>query len=249
MPEIESWMIYATLAFLAAGTVKGTLGIGLPIAAVGLMTLFIDARLAVSLMVFPIMFTNIWQMYRAGDVAGTVRKYWLFAVVLMVSMIVTTSYTAQLSTGLLVGAVGVVIILFSLMNLAFKPPPLPDKYERVGQVTGGVISGIMGGLTAIWSPAVAAYLIARAADKDEFIRTTGFLFFIGSLPLCVGFWQNGMLTGPIAMVSAGMIIPTVAGFSIGEVLRRMLKPERFKILVLVFFLLIGFNLVRRAFMG
>ena len=73
-----------------------------------------------------------------------------------------------------------------------------------------------------------------------------FLFFVGSLPLCIGFWQNGMLTGPIALVSAGMIIPTLVGFSLGEVIRRNLHPERFKTLVLVFFLLIGLNLVRKA---
>jgi uncharacterized membrane protein YfcA len=210
------------------------------------MAQFIEPRLTLSLMVFPIMFTNIWQIYRAGQFTQSIRKYWLFAIILVVSMMVTTMYTARVSAGLLIALVGIVVILFALMNLAFKPPRIPPKYARPSQVVGGLLAGIMGGFTAVWSPPVAAFLIANGVEKDEFIRATGFLFFVGSLPLCIGFWQNGMLTGPIALVSAGMIIPTLVGFSLGEVIRRYLHPERFKTLVLVFFLLIGLNLVRKA---
>ncbi|MDA0349155.1 MAG: sulfite exporter TauE/SafE family protein [Verrucomicrobia bacterium] len=237
------------MAFLAAGVIKGTLGVGLPIAAVGLMTQFIDPRLAISLVVFPIMFSNIWQMFRAGEIKNTVIKYWIFAFVLAISLLVTTFYTARVAADVLVAFVGVVIILFSLMNLISTPPSIPEKVDRPSQLIGGLIAGVMGGFTAIWSPPIAAYLIARNTDKDEFVRATGFLFLIGSIPLSVGFWQNGLMTGPVAMVSAGMIIPTIAGFSIGEIIRRKLNPDRFKKLVLIFFLLIGLNLIRKAIAG
>ena len=246
---MEAWIIIAIAAFLAAGTVKGTLGIGMPIAAVGLMAQFIEPRLTITLMVFPIMFSNVWQIYRAGKFADSIRKYWLFAVVLVVVLTITTFYTGRVSANLLTGFAGIVVILFSLMNLVFKPPPLEARFERPGQIIGGLLAGIMGGLTAIWSPPIMAFLIARNVEKDEFIRATGFLFFVGSLPLCVGFWQNGMLTGPIALVSMGMILPTIAGFSLGEVIRRRLHPERFKAVVLVFFLLMGINLLRKAVTG
>jgi uncharacterized membrane protein YfcA len=237
------------LAFLAAGVIKGTLGVGLPIAAVGLMTQFIDPRLAISLVVFPIMFSNIWQIYRAGEIKKTVMKYWMFAVVLAISLMITTSYTAKVATDFLVAFVGVVIILFSLMNLMSTPPSIPEKFDRPGQLIAGLTAGVMGGFTAIWSPPIAAYLIARNTNKDGFVRATGFLFLVGSIPLCLGFWQNGLMTGPVALVSTGMIIPTLAGFSVGEIIRRKLKPDRFKRLVLFFFLLIGLNLIRKAVYG
>jgi uncharacterized membrane protein YfcA len=86
-------------------------------------------------------------------------------------------------------------------------------------------------------------------EKDEFVGSTGFLFLVGSLPLCVGYWNNGMLTGPVALISASMILPTLAGFTVGEVLRKRIDARRFKTLVLVFFLLIGINLVRRSLFG
>ena len=243
---METWILIASCCFFVAGISKGTLGVGLPIAAVGLMTLFIDARLAVSLMVFPIMLTNVWQVYRSGNIANIARDNWLFAVVLLFALLTTTFFTTRVSADVLVMLVGFVIILFSLVNLTFRVPPIPNRHDRLAQCLGGVAAGIVGGFTAIWSPPVAAYLIARGVEKDEFVGSTGFLFFVGSLPLCLGFWHNGMLTGPVALVSLGMIIPTLAGFTVGEVIRRRIDARRFKTILLVFFLLIGFNLVRRA---
>ncbi len=246
---METWILIASCCFFVAGISKGTLGVGLPIAAVGLMTLFIDARLAVTLMVFPIMLTNVWQVYRSGNAGAIARKNIRFAVVLLLSLWITTFFTTRVSADILVALVGFVIILFSLVNLVIQVPPIPDRFDKAGQTIGGILAGITGGFTAIWSPPVAAYLIAKGVEKDEFVGSTGFLFIVGSIPLCIGFWQNGMLTGPIAMVSMGMLIPTLAGFTVGELIRSRIDARRFKTLVLIFFFLIGLNLVRRSVFG
>ena len=47
--KIESWIIIAIVAFVAAGSVKGILGIGLPVTAIGLMAQFVDPATAISL--------------------------------------------------------------------------------------------------------------------------------------------------------------------------------------------------------
>ena len=228
---------------------KGTLGIGLPIAAIGAMTLFIDPRVAISLMVFPIMVTNLWQCYRAGEVRATVVKYKWFALILLVCLFGTTYFTARISAQWLLAWVGIIIVLFALMNLSFRPPPIPDRFDGIAQWIFAVFAGVLGGLTAIWSPPIAIYLMARDVDKETFVRVTGFLFVIGSLPLCIGFYQNGLLTGQLAVVSMAMIIPSLIGFSIGEVIRRNLNAQRFRQLVLFGFVLIGLNLIRKAVVG
>ena len=242
-------MLIATACFLLSGIIKGTVGVGLPIAAVGLMVLFIGPRLAMSLMVFPIMFANIWQTFSGGTIKRVYKKYLLFAVILAVSLYVTTSFTPGIAPDTLVLFVGIVIIIFALMNLMFNPPPMPVRFHRPAAVVASLCAGIMGGLTAIWSPPIAAYMIATNTEKDEFVCATGMLFLVGSVPLCIGFWNNGLMTGPTALVSAAMIIPTLIGFAIGEAIRRRLNPDRFKKVVLVVFFLIGINLIRRVVFG
>ncbi len=197
-------------------------------------------------MVFPILFANTWQFFRARERLKIAQQHWFFAFTLLISLSTATFFTSRISTSALVIFVGIVIILFSLTNLIFNPPPISDRLDRACQGLFGVISGITGGLTAIWSPAIAIYLIGRGKEKDDFVGISGFLFLVGSIPLCIGFWQNGMLTGQTALLSMGMMIPTLIGFSIGEYIRQRMDAKRFKSLVLVFFLLMGINLIRKG---
>ena len=66
------------------------------------------------------------------------------------------------------------------------------------------------------------------------------------LPLIAGFSSNGMLTGPLALVSVTMTIPAIIGFQVGERVRKRLDTERFRTVVLIIFLFLGLNLLRRA---
>lgn len=232
--------------FLLAGTIKGTVGIGLPTAGIGLMTQVIDPHIAIVLLVFPLLLSNLWQVYRIGAPLQTIRQIAPMIVVMMVTLWATTSVTAQVSQAALMTFIGLSIVLFATVQLFLKPPPLPDRLERAGQIVTGFACGIMGGLTAIWAPPLVAYLLARRVDKDTFVRTTGIVFGAGGVPLAFGFWQQGLLTGSLAAMSAMLVIPTIAGFAIGETLRRRIKADRFQTVVLVIFLIMGLNILRRA---
>lgn len=233
--------------FLFAGTVKGMVGIGLPTAAVGMMSQVIDPRAAISLVVLPSLLSNAWQILRAGGFVGALRRYAAFLIclcglILMVSM----TLTARIATDALILVLGCVIVVFSALSLAWSPPMLSAKYDRAGQVVAGSVAGALGGLTAIWAPPMIIFLTARRADKDEFVRATGVMIFIGTIPLLFGFWQSGMLRPPDLLTGLFLTIPALLGFQIGERLRRFLDTEKFRTAVLVIFLLLGFNLIRRA---
>jgi len=198
-------------------------------------------------MVFPILFANTWQFFRAKQRIQIARQHWIFALTLLVSFSIATFFTSRISASSLIIFVGLVIILFSLSNLIFNPPAISDRLDSPLQAICGTISGITGGLTAIWSPAIAIYLIGRGKEKDEFVGISGFLFLVGSIPLCIGFWLNGMLTGSTALLSMTMMIPTLIGFSLGEFIRQRMDAKKFRSIVLVFFLLMGVNLIRKGF--
>jgi len=239
--------IAAVAVFLLAGIIKGAIGLGLPTTSVGLMASLIDARLAVALVVVPMMVTNLWQIIRSGDIVRSIRRYAWFGGMLAASLLLVTVITARISGDTLAIAIGAVITIFSLTGLFLHVPELPERFDRAAQVAGGILSGIFGGLTSIWSPPMITYFLARRLEKDEFVRASGFLLFLGSLPLAFGYWRAGLLTGPTALTSLGMCIPAIAGFAVGEKIRALFSAERFRKAVLVFFLLMGVNLVRRAF--
>ena len=54
---------FVVAVFAIAGMIKGTLGLGLPAVAMGLLTLVISPFQAATLLIIPSMVTNIWQLF------------------------------------------------------------------------------------------------------------------------------------------------------------------------------------------
>lgn len=236
----------AAAVFLFAGTIKGLVGIGLPTASIALLAQIADPRLAIALLMVPMFVANAWQLYRAGRIGRSVVLLWPFALTMIVAMWISARFAAAVPYATLQLAVGVVIVVFAASSLVREPPPIPGRLDRAVQLVAGAIAGVMGGLTAIWSPPMVVYLIARRFDRDDFIRFTGFLIFVGSLPLYLGYWQTGLVDRGTAAASSLMVVPTLAGFAIGEALRGRLANQAFRRAVLVVFALMGLNLIRRA---
>jgi hypothetical protein len=237
------------VVFIIAGTIKGTVGIGLPTASVGLMAQFADPKLAIAVVVIPIVVLNGWQAYRAGGFIETLRRYALFAAFMIPVLFVTTFFTARIDGQVLIFWLGVVVVLFSATSLFITPPPLPDRYDKAGQAVAGTVAGVLGGLTAIWAPPVMIYLLSRKIEKTDFVRASGTILFCGSFPLFLGSINSGLLDRSTAILSAMMLIPALIGFWFGEKLRQRLDAELFRTIVLVVFLLMGLNLMRRSLFG
>ena len=232
--------------FLIAGTIKGCVGIGLPTAAIGLLTLAYAPRTAVALLLVPMLFTNLWQVWRAGDIRGALGRYWVFGVTLAVGVGGATLFVDMVSDRFLLGALGVFMLVFVAANLVTSFPALPMRLDRIAQFAMGLLAGVMGGLTAVWGPPMGIYLAMRQVDKDEFVRATGLLISFGSIPLLAGYAAQGFLTGPLALISLAMLVPTFVGFSAGEALRGHMSQARFRKVLMLVFLALGLNLLRRA---
>lgn len=241
------WMIVG--AFLIAGTVKGIAGVGLPMTALGILTLQTDPRTAIALAIAPILTANLWQFLTAGGALSAIKRYLPFVVVMMIGIIVTLTLTASASPAFLFGVLGATIILSVALNLTRWAPRIPDSADVPSQLGFGALAGILGGLVSLWLPAVLVYLSARQVTKEEFVRATGLLLFSGSIPLVFGFWREGFLTGPIAWVSAGMLVPTLLGMWAGSRLRHRLSEQAFKRVLMFVLILIGLNLIRRSITG
>ena len=241
------WIVF--VAFLLAGGVKGIAGVGLPMTALGVLTFFTDPRTAFACALVPIFLSNIVQLVRAGAVAGAFKRYLPFLICMSVGILVVLSLTVAASETFLLGVLGTVILIFVALNLSSFALSVPDRHDRTAQIVAGSAAGILGGLTSIWLPAIVVFLTARGASKDEFIRATGLMLFVGSIPLFAGYIWAGFLTGPIAQLSVALVIPTTIGMLAGEKLRARLSEQAFRKAVIYMFLIIGLNMLRRSIWG
>lgn len=227
--------------FLFAAIVKGFLGIGLPAASMAFLTLVMHPTEAIPLLWLSILATNSLQFARAPNKWEIAREYWFFALSIMVFIFLTSMFIADYPTALLTVAIGVAMVLFSLnLLLGIRLRIGPGRGWHLGF---GALSGVLGGISSIWSPTVAMYLVAREVPKEKFIGATGFLFLAGVLPLGAGQVVAGILTLPVLIKSALALGVVLVGFRIGEVLRNRVSQELFRKAVLIAFLLMGLRLI------
>ena len=242
LPSLDPHLVLIICAiFLLAGIVKGFLGIGLPAAAMALLTLLIPPTEAISLLWLPILFTNVFQFGRAPERNKIVGDYIWFAVPLAASIFITSLFIVEYPTTLLTVAIGGAMVIFAV-NLLFGVT-VPIGPGPVWQGAFGIISGVLGGLSSIWSPPVAMYLIARNTPKERFIGAAGFLFLAGCVPLGIGLVMAGLITWEVIVKSSLGLVATLIGFRIGEIMRTRVSQDRFRQIVLIAFLIMGTRLI------
>lgn len=235
--------------FLFGGLVKGLLGIGLPALLVGLLTFFYEPRYAVSLILIAIMTSNMRQAMRGGPVLDILKRYRVFCSIAVVFIFAVAVIGSAVPVPALLTFVGIGMTLFALTSLFVEMPLLPHRYDRAAQALAGLGSGILGGLTAIWGPPLAVYLMSLHLEKRTFVQVLGVMFAAQSVPLTLGFIVTGELTATTLLIGTGMLVPTFTGMYFGEKLHDKIDTKLFFRLFLIGFLLLGLNLIRRGLFG
>lgn len=236
-----------TFSMVLGGTVKGVTGIGLPIVAMAFILHFVDPKVTLAILVLPILVTNLWQVARAGNIMQPLRRFWLMTLTFLIFLFVGARLVVALDTHVLFAVLGVCVVAFSASNL-IRPRvhPLGPAAEKWAGPVAGSLGGLLGGLSTIWGPPMMMYLVMLKLDKDTWIRTVGLIWFAGSVPLTVAYWQNGILNADTAPLSAYACVPGMIGIRIGELVRDRIPQETFRKVMLAALVVIGLNLIRRA---
>jgi len=239
-------LLTAVAVYVLAGLVKGTIGIGLPTAGVSLTAQFTDVRIAIALALMPMLLTNVWQVYRTRQDTHKIRRFWPLLVCMLLGIALFAFAAPSVPLHITTLILGATVLLFASVSLLSEIPQISQRYDKKLQIFAGFSAGFMGGITGVWAPPIVMYMSAVRVDKATFVAVVGVLLMTGSAVLCLAYGSVGLLTRGQAIASLILVIPAIIGFAIGEKLRGQIEEELFKKLVLLFFLVMGLNLIRRG---
>ena len=234
------------LALLFGGFVKGVVGIGLPIASIGVLSTIVDPQFALGIIMIPILLTNFWQMVQAGRPGEVVRRFWPLLASMLICIWIGTLLVTRLPGDSLYGFIGTAVVLFTTVNFMKPDWHLPARGERWAAPVAGAFSGLLGGISTIWGPPLTMLFIAIRLPKEAFIQAAGTIWFIASIPLVLGYRRNGILDDETAVLSLAACLPGFLGQWLGTWVRERIEQETFRKVLLLVFFLIGLNLIRRA---
>jgi uncharacterized membrane protein YfcA len=246
--EHASIVAAVVCSLIVAGLLKGLIGVGMPIVALPLLSLFIDIRSAVMLLSMPLIFSNVPQALEGGKTGRCLMQ--LMPVILgMIPglflgirvLLALDANPAEIIAGLVVMAVGGVTLLAPKLQLQ------PRLVLPTG-ITFGFFGGILGGMAAMSGPLVFIFLLAKGLRGKAFTKEASLFLVVSSTGLLAILLTAGRQFSWLDVsISTAAMLPVVLGIYVGQHLRDKIAPETFKKLVLIAVIAAGAELLRHGF--
>jgi uncharacterized membrane protein YfcA len=246
MPDTITLFAVAGFAFVFAGFVKGVLGQGLPTVAVGFLSLIMSPGEATALLIVPALITNIWQAWAGPAFFPLLRRLWPTLLAICVGTWIATALGLGLLTpeaaALARKTLGVVLILYGLFGLSRLDPRVPARIEWwLGPIMGAA-NGAVSTATGVFMVPVIPYISALGLERDELVQAQGLSFTTSTLSLSIVLLGNGTLNADLAVASLLAVIVTFVGLFIGQFVRKLMRPDVFRVLFFLLMLLLGGHL-------
>jgi uncharacterized protein len=246
--EHASIVAAVVCSLIVAGLLKGLIGVGMPIVALPLLSLFIDIKSAVMLLSMPLILSNVPQALEGGKTGRCLMQ--LMPVILgMIPglflgvrvLLALDANPAEIIAGLAVMGVGGVTLLAPKLQLQ------PRLVFPTG-ITFGFFGGILGGMAAMSGPLIFIFLLAKGLRGKAFTKEASLFLVVSSTGLLAILLTAGRQFSWLDVsVSMAAMLPVVLGMYVGQHLRDKTAPETFKKLVLIAVIAAGAELLRHGF--
>jgi len=239
----------AAAGLFAGGLSKGATGLGLPPIATPIIAMVTDVPTAVGLMAIPIFISNGWQAVSSGLLIDSARRFWMVLLAIPVGVAAGGTVTSFSDPELLFALLGAIVVVFAALSLYRPGLRLPEGMEARLAIPVGLTAGVVGGISSLFAPVLAGFMLSLKLKPDEFLASIGLMFCVGGASLAAVTVGFGMLSAEGWIAALFAILPVIAGQIAGQSLRRHIDPETFRRIVLVVLLFIGLNLLRRSIIG
>ena len=245
--EQASIIAAVVCSLIVAGLLKGIIGIGMPVVALPLLSLFIDVKSAAMLLSMPLIFSNLPQAFEGGKTGRCLMQLMpvllgmipglFFGVRVLLAL---DASVAKMIAGLALMAVGGVTLLAPKLQLR------PRLVLPAG-ITFGFFGGVLGGIAAMAGPLVFIFLLAKGLRGQAFTKEASLYLVVSSGLLAILLTASQEFSWFDVAVSAAAMLPVALGMYFGQHLRDKIAPEVFRKLVLIAVIAAGAELLRHGF--
>jgi len=242
-------LLIVSIVVCVAAAIKGAIGFGFPLLAIPLLSIALGPHVAIPLVVFPTLLSNLMLVSRGSGGGTDVRPFLLTLSGLAVGVVVGAFLINAMSPrtlSVLVAAVSAAYVVATVFHLPQSIPAVAG--QRAGPVVG-LAAGLLGGSTGIFSPVLAVYLHMLRLEKRAFVFWMTLMFFVGNIAQVASYLRLGLYGGPVMGTALLACAPMALGTWAGIRLQDRLPPETFSRIVLAVVFLASLNLLARGVAG
>jgi len=165
---------------IVAGMLKGIIGVGMPIIALPLVTMFLDAPAAVMLLSMPLVLSNIPQAFEGGGAAQCLLRLAPVLIGMLPGTLTGVAMLLVVKASVAKLLTGCIVVMVGSLTLFGKNFELPSKSHAPMGLVSGFSGGVLGGLAAMPGPLVFTFLLAKGLRGRTFTKEASML------PVAVG---------------------------------------------------------------
>lgn len=234
------------MALFVGGLSKGALGIGLPLLAIPVLSLFMSVPQAVVLLTIPILVTNVWQAVQGGNLRLVLRQFGPMALALVLGLGLGIRMLVLLSDRWLYIIMGLLVLTQPALRWARPDFHVPDVTRRRAGPAVAFFSGLLGGTTGLFGPLIMVYLALLRLDKDVFTASVAMLFAAGGVALAVFLAQVGLMGKPQLLMSTLALLPVSVGILTGQHVRSRISQTQFENALPAVMVVVGLSMLWKA---
>lgn len=242
----DSTTILVGVSLLIAALVKGTTGLGFPMIATPTVTLLLDMRTAVTILIIPNIVMDIAQAFRGSFPTAVFRRFVWLILLTIIGVFFGTRLLVTLPLWVLNLSLGIMVLAFVASNLVRFDFHIPPRIEGLLSPIVGVIGGFLNGMTNAAGPALAIYLYSLKLPKKEFIKSIATIFIVTKLTQLVAISTWNLFTISRLLLSLEVTLFILAGFYAGLKIQDRVNQKTFNRALLILLSVIGIVLVVRS---
>jgi uncharacterized membrane protein YfcA len=232
--------------------VKGAIGFGLPMIATPMMLFAMPLPEVVAVMLAPVLLTNIQQCWLNRQHWRSLFTYWPMMVATIIVLFPGSRLLAVLDSGMLAAIVGamifILVVIDNLPRELWMMRQLAKIDGRKFLIPAGMLSGVSGSLTSIYSFPSLQLMVSLRLPKNEFVFVIGVYLLCGYTSIWAGLAVAGFPTPAIALDAIWVLIPGAIGLFAGNNIRNRLSADAFRRLVNIALAIAGISLVVKYFL-
>jgi len=218
------------VAVVIGSIAKAITGMGLPLIAIPIASLFVDVDTAIVVIAFPNVLANLVLAARERTSYPDTRDLPVLATAGVVGAILGTLLLVSvpetpLVVAVIVAIVGYIVVFFAHPDLRTTPA----RSKRLAPVVGGV-AGLFQGGVGISGPIVGSWIHSYRLPRSAHILSVTSLFFITGFAQLTVLVASGELSGRVAATLLACI-PVFASIPIGTRLRNSVSVRGFDLAV------------------
>jgi uncharacterized membrane protein YfcA len=234
-------------SLIVAGLLKGVIGVGMPVVALPLLSLFIDIKSATMLLSMPLIFSNVRQALEGGKTGRCFMQLMPVFLGMIPGLFLGVRLLLALDANVAKVIAGLVLMGIGGLTLLAPKLRLQSRLVLPTGITFGFFGGILGGIAAMSGPLVFIFLLAKGLSGKAFTKEASLYLVVSSSLLAIFLTASRQFNWLDVLVSTAAMLPVVLGMYLGQHMRDKIAPEAFQKLVLIAVIAAGADLLRHGF--